>query len=106
VLLKSVPILDCYYLEFLHDSITTSADTSTIDWDKRFKIIKGICHGLDYLHSEKGDSHGPLIHMNLLPQTIWLDEYNWVPKIADFGLSRLFGKDQTRINTMNVVGHK
>jgi serine/threonine protein kinase len=47
-----------------------------------------------------------LIHMNLLPQTIWLDEYNWVPKIADFGLSRLFGKDQTRINTMNVVGQK
>jgi hypothetical protein len=27
-----------------------------------------------------------------------------VPKIADFGLSRLFGEEQTRILTQNVVG--
>jgi len=76
--------------------------TREIDWDKRFKIVKGICNGLRYLH--KGLSK-PIIHMNLVPNSIWLDD-NWVPKIADFGLSRLFGGEKTRAYTMNVVGQK
>jgi len=29
-----------------------------------------------------------------------------VPKIADFGLSRIIDEEQTRINTINVVGAK
>ncbi|KAF7052838.1 hypothetical protein CFC21_060870 [Triticum aestivum] len=66
-------------------------------WDVRFKIIKGICDGLHFLHSI------PIIHMDLKPQNILLDD-NMTPKIADFGLSRLFGKEQTRANTQNVVG--
>ncbi|CAO2148445.1 unnamed protein product, partial [Urochloa humidicola] len=70
-------------------------------WDTRFKIIKGICHGLHFLHKELD---GPLVHMNLVPSSIWLDD-NWEPKIADFGLSRLFGQEQTRMNTVNVKGH-
>ncbi|PUZ44338.1 hypothetical protein GQ55_8G079100 [Panicum hallii var. hallii] len=70
-----------------------------IDWDKRFKIIKGICQGLRFLHKELDR---PLVHMNLVPSSIWLDD-NWVPKIADFGLSRLFG-EQTQVYTKNVVG--
>ncbi|XP_037424389.1 cysteine-rich receptor-like protein kinase 40 [Triticum dicoccoides] len=66
-------------------------------WDVCFKIIKGICDGLHFLHSI------PLIHMDLKPQNILLDD-NMTPKISDFGLSRLFGKEQTRANTQNVVG--
>ncbi|KAG2556898.1 hypothetical protein PVAP13_8NG155004 [Panicum virgatum] len=42
--------------------------------------------------------------MNLVPSSIWLDD-NWVPKIADFGLSRLFGQEQTRMYTVNVKGY-
>ncbi|KAF8689677.1 hypothetical protein HU200_041708 [Digitaria exilis] len=74
---------------------------TSINWDTRFKIVKGICQGLLFLH--KG-LDGPLIHMNLVPTSIWLDD-NWVPKIADFGLSRLFGQEQTRMYTVNVKGH-
>jgi serine/threonine protein kinase len=66
-------------------------------WDTRFKIIKGICDGLLFLHRI------PIIHMDLKPQNILLDN-NMTPKIADFGLSRLFGQEQTRANTQNVVG--
>jgi serine/threonine protein kinase len=73
-----------------------------IDWDKRFKIIKGICQGLRFLHKELDR---PLVHMNLVPSSIWLDD-NWVPKIADFGLSRLFGQEQTQVYTKNVVGQQ
>ncbi|KQJ93969.1 hypothetical protein BRADI_3g07790v3 [Brachypodium distachyon] len=67
------------------------------DWDIRFKIIKGICQGLLFLHSI------PIVHMDLKPENILLDNA-MVAKIADFGLSRLFGQEQTRMNTQNVVG--
>jgi len=71
--------------------------SSYLPWETRFKIIKGICHGLRFLHRI------PIIHMDLKPENILLDN-NMMPKIADFGLSRLFGQEQTRANTQNVVG--
>ncbi|XP_047091678.1 cysteine-rich receptor-like protein kinase 36 [Lolium rigidum] len=70
---------------------------SNMAWHTRFKIIKGICNGLLFLHRI------PIIHMDLKPENILLD-HNMTPKIADFGLSRLFGQEQTRANTQNVVG--
>lgn len=70
-----------------------------ISWDTRFKIIKGICQGLFFLH--KLDI--PIVHMDLKPENILLDA-NMVPKIADFALSRVFGQEQTRLCTQTVVG--
>jgi disease resistance protein RPM1 len=69
------------------------------DWDSRFKIIKGICQGLRFLHT----LDIPIIHMDLKPENILLDA-NMVPKIADFALSRVFGQEQTRLCTQTVVG--
>ncbi|CAM0908699.1 unnamed protein product [Alopecurus aequalis] len=69
-----------------------------INWDTRFKIIKGICMALQYLH--KLDI--PIIHMDLKPENILLDA-NMVPKIVDFALSRVFGQEQTRLCTQTVV---
>jgi serine/threonine protein kinase len=61
-------------------------------WPTRYAIIKGICEGLEYLHEElKPD---PIYHMDLKPANILLDD-KMSPKLADFGLSRLFGEDQT-----------
>ncbi|XP_044411356.1 uncharacterized protein [Triticum aestivum] len=68
-----------------------------IDWETRFKIIKGVCKGLLFLHSI------PIVHMDLKPENILLDNY-MRPKIADFGLSRLFGQKQTQMNTQTVIG--
>ncbi|KAM3410925.1 hypothetical protein ACQJBY_002877 [Aegilops geniculata] len=68
-----------------------------MDWETKFKIIKGVCKGLLFLHSI------PIVHMDLKPENILLDNY-MQPKIADFGLSRLFGQEQTRMKTQNVVG--
>jgi serine/threonine protein kinase len=41
--------------------------------------------------------------MDIKPDNILLHE-NMAQKLSDFGLSRIFGKEQTRINTQNVVG--
>ncbi|CAN6176072.1 unnamed protein product [Urochloa humidicola] len=71
-----------------------SEESHGLDWDKRYKIIKGICCGLNYLH-EECQSNGSIVHMDLKPANILLDD-NMVPKIADFGLSRLFNDQKTR----------
>ncbi|RLM69987.1 hypothetical protein C2845_PM17G03520 [Panicum miliaceum] len=71
------------------------------DWQDRYKIIIGICQGLHNLHEGVDDQ--PIIHMDLKPSNILLDD-KMVPKIADFGLSRIFSEEQTRTCTMNVMG--
>ena len=53
---------------------------------------------MHYLHTERD-----LAHMDLKPENILLDD-NMVPKIADFGTSRLFDSKETRIITKKWVG--
>jgi len=68
-----------------------------LDWRNRYKIIKGISQGLHYLHQKY------ILHLDLKPANILLDG-NYVPKIADFGLSRLFHENQSRDITTNLRG--
>ncbi|CAN6371574.1 unnamed protein product, partial [Urochloa humidicola] len=75
-----------------------SDELDGLDWHTRFKIIKGSCEGLKYMHEQEE----PIYHLDLKPDNILLDK-DMVPKIADFGLSRIFGKEPTRI-TQNPYG--
>lgn len=59
-----------------------------LSWATRFKILLGIAKGLAHLHH---NSHPPIIHYNLKPSNILLDE-NYNAKISDFGLVRLLAK--------------
>lgn len=73
-----------------------------LDWHKRYNIISGICYGLHYIHKE-WQVNTPIIHMDLKPANILLGD-NMLPKIADFGVSRLFGEQQTRACTKSLDG--
>lgn len=79
----------------LHDYFSVKNNLEPLRWELRYKIILGTAEGLAYLHEE---STVRIIHRDIKLSNILLDE-NFMPKIADFGLARLFPEDKTHIST-------
>ncbi|XP_051116503.1 L-type lectin-domain containing receptor kinase S.4-like [Andrographis paniculata] len=72
---------------------------STLNWDQRFKIIKGVASGLVYLHEgwEK-----TVIHRDVKAGNVLLDsEMNG--RLGDFGLAKLYERGENP-STTKVVG--
>ncbi|XP_010448758.1 PREDICTED: cysteine-rich receptor-like protein kinase 5 [Camelina sativa] len=91
--------------EFVHNKsldyfLFDSRMQSQLNWTRRYKIIGGIARGILYLHQ---DSRLTIIHRDLKAGNILLDA-DMNPKVADFGMARIFEMDQTEANTRRVVG--
>ncbi|KAJ1257753.1 hypothetical protein BS78_10G020300 [Paspalum vaginatum] len=60
-------------------------------WDKLNEIALGIARGIDYLHL---GCDMQILHFDIKPHNILLDS-NFVPKVADFGLAKLYPRDNS-----------
>ncbi|XP_057830553.2 G-type lectin S-receptor-like serine/threonine-protein kinase At2g19130 [Cryptomeria japonica] len=66
-----------------------------LDWKTRFQIALGIARGLFYLHEKCREC---IIHNDVKPENILLDS-EFSPKLADFGMAKLVGRDFSRVLT-------
>ena len=58
----------------------------SFSWDKLNEIALGIARGINYLHQ---GCDMQILHFDIKPHNILLDS-NFVPKVADFGLAKLY----------------
>ncbi|KAL2524559.1 G-type lectin S-receptor-like serine/threonine-protein kinase [Abeliophyllum distichum] len=70
-------------------------ESKVLDWKTRYQIMLGIARGLSYLHEKCRDC---IIHCDIKPENILLDA-EFCPKVADFGLAKLVGRDFSRVLT-------
>jgi serine/threonine protein kinase len=66
-----------------------------LSWEICLNIIVGTAKGLAYLHE---DSNVHIIHRDIKCGSILLDD-RFHPKIADFGMAKLFSGGDTHVST-------
>ncbi|KAK8627173.1 hypothetical protein V6N13_134794 [Hibiscus sabdariffa] len=71
-------------------------DSEPLDWKTRYQVALGAARGLSYLHENCVDSI--IIHCDIKPENILLDVDNY-PKLSDFGLAKLLGREFSRVLT-------
>ncbi|KAG8644300.1 hypothetical protein MANES_11G116400v8 [Manihot esculenta] len=63
----------------------------SLSWDKLYEISLGVAHGIEYLHQ---GCDVQILHFDIKPHNVLLDE-NFIPKISDFGLARLYATNDS-----------
>ncbi|XP_027940234.1 rust resistance kinase Lr10-like [Vigna unguiculata] len=71
-----------------------------LTYEKIYNISIGVARGIDYLH------HGcemQILHFDIKPHNILLDE-NFIPKVSDFGLAKLYPIDNSIVTITTARG--
>ncbi|KAL1183466.1 hypothetical protein V6Z11_A02G184500, partial [Gossypium hirsutum] len=77
------------------DKIIFSGENKiTLTWQKTFEIATGVARGIEYLHR---GCDTQILHFDIKPHNILLDE-NFVPKVSDFGLAKLYSVDDSIVS--------
>ncbi|TYJ47245.1 hypothetical protein E1A91_A02G174700v1 [Gossypium mustelinum] len=77
------------------DKIIFSGENKiTLTWQKTFEIAIGVARGIEYLHR---GCDTQILHFDIKPHNILLDE-NFVPKVSDFGLAKLYSVDDSIVS--------
>ncbi|PHT90941.1 hypothetical protein T459_06054 [Capsicum annuum] len=71
--------------------ITNLEGSPMLSWQRKYDIILGVARGIEYLHR---GCHVRILHFDIKPHNILLDE-NFIPKISDFGLAKLYPTDNS-----------
>ncbi|KAL3532376.1 hypothetical protein ACH5RR_005897 [Cinchona calisaya] len=66
-----------------------------LSWDLRCRVALDVAKGLSYLHH---DCRSCILHLDLKPENILVDE-RFHAMVSDFGMSKLMGKEESRIVT-------
>ncbi|PON92115.1 S-receptor-like serine/threonine-protein kinase [Trema orientale] len=74
-------------------SVYLRKEGPNLSWDLRFRVAIGTARGIAYLHEECRDC---IIHCDIKPENILLDS-DYTPKVSDFGLAKLLGRDFSRV---------
>ncbi|PKI37975.1 hypothetical protein CRG98_041648 [Punica granatum] len=77
------------------DAHLFSQESNVLVWNTRYQIALGTARGLTYLHEKCRDC---IIHCDIKPENILLD-LEFCPKVADFGLAKLMGREFSRVLT-------
>ncbi|XP_038692226.1 rust resistance kinase Lr10-like [Tripterygium wilfordii] len=74
-------------------TISREGDIS-LSWTKMHEISVGVARGIEYLHR---GCYIQILHFDIKPHNVLLDE-NFVPKISDFGLAKLYSTDDSIVS--------
>uniref|UniRef100_A0ACD5TH26 Uncharacterized protein n=1 Tax=Avena sativa TaxID=4498 RepID=A0ACD5TH26_AVESA len=73
----------------------SSGNDVVLNWNTRYQITLGVARGLSYLHQSCREC---IIHCDIKPENILVDA-SFLPKVADFGLAALVGRNCSRVLT-------
>ncbi|KAK6270213.1 hypothetical protein POUND7_007318 [Theobroma cacao] len=76
------------------DKIIFSTESNTLSWQKLFEITLGVARGIEYIHR---GCEMQILHFDIKSHNILLDE-NFVPKVSDFGLAKLYSVDDSIVS--------
>ncbi|KAK9065264.1 hypothetical protein SSX86_016647 [Deinandra increscens subsp. villosa] len=85
--------------KFIHSHAPAGA-SEHIEVNKMYEIGLGVACGLDYLHR---GCNTRILHLDIKPHNILLDE-DFCPKIADFGLAKLYSRKESIVSMLEARG--